>query len=97
MDLVKNIVRQYWLNMLAMAIFLAAIARYVYLGKWEEHLGLFAFAAMGFVCVIASEEVAEWSGSYGWTHEQWRHYPHSVIRFFGGVSLVVTTVLLYYR
>jgi hypothetical protein len=96
-DLIKDLVRQYWLNMLAIAMFVAALLRYVRLGGWEEHLVPFASAVFGLVCVIASEEVAEWTGGYGWTRQQWRQYPSAFVRFAGGVALVVATVVLYLR
>ena len=86
MDLIKEFVRQYWLNMLAFAMFLAALIRYVHLAGWEQHLVPFASAAFGFVCVIASDEMAEWTGRYGWSRQQWRQHPSSFVRFAGGVA-----------
>jgi hypothetical protein len=97
MDLFKDILRQYWLNLLACAVFLAALVRYVWLAGWEQHLVPFASAAFGFVCVIASDEMADWTGGYGWTRQQWRQYPDSFVRFSGGVALIVATVVLYLR
>ncbi len=78
-------------------MFLAALIRYVRLAGWEQHLLPFAYAAFGFVCVIASDEVAEWTGRYGWSRQQWRQDPGSFVRFAGGVVLVVATVVLYLR
>ena len=97
MDLLKDILRQYWVNVLACVVFLAALVRYVQLAGWEQHPVPFASAGFGFVCVIASDEVAEWTGHYGWTRQQWRQYPDSVIRFAGGVTLIVATTVLYMR
>jgi len=97
MDLLKDIFRQYWLNMLGFAVFLAAALRYIRLAEWEQRLVPFALAAFGFVCVIASEEVAEWTGRYGWTREQWWQYPGSFVRLAGGVILIVATFVLFSR
>ena len=97
MDLIKQLVRQYWLNILAFAVFLASLIRYVRLAEWEQRLVPFACAAFGFVCVVASDEVAEWMGGYGWTRQQWWQYPGTFVRFVGGVALVVATVILFRR
>jgi hypothetical protein len=95
MELVKDFIRQYWFNVLAFAVFIAALIRYLRLAGWEQHLVPFACAAFGFVCVVASDEVAEWTGGYGWTRQQWWQYPGTFVRFAGGVALVVATVVLY--
>ncbi len=97
MELFKDILRQYWLNMVAFAIFVAALTRYVQLAKWEQHLVPFAVASFGFVCVVASDEVSDWTGRYGWTRQQWWQYPPNFVRFAGGVALVVASVMLYYN
>jgi hypothetical protein len=95
MEMIKDILRQFWLNMVALAVLIAAVVRYVQLGKWEQLLVPFAIAAFGFVCVIASEEVSDWTGRYGWTRQQWWQYPGTVVRFAGSIALVVATVVLY--
>ncbi len=97
MDLSKNLVRQYGLNALALCVFLAALIRYVHLAGWEQNLVPFASSAFGFVCVVASDEVADWTGRYGWTRQQWWQYPGTFVRFAGGVALVAATVILYCR
>jgi hypothetical protein len=51
----------------------------------------------GFVSVVASEEVAEWTGRYGWTRQQWWQNPPSYVRFTGGVMLIVATIVPYRR
>jgi len=97
MDLIRGLVRQYWVNILALVVFLAALIRYVRLAGWEQHLVPFAWAAFGLVCVVASDEVAEWTGRYGWTRQQWWQHPSTFVRFSGGLILVVATVVLYCR
>ena len=44
---------------------------------------------------MAGDEVAEWTGRYGWTRQQWWHYPGTFVQLGGGIMLVVATVLLY--
>jgi hypothetical protein len=97
MDLIKLFLRQYWLNLLACGVFAADVVRYVRLAEWEQRLAPFAFAAFGFVSVVASEEVADWTGRYGWTRQQWWQDPPSYVRFTGGVMLIVATIVLYRR
>jgi hypothetical protein len=97
MDLIKLFICQHWLNLLAAGVFAAALVRYVRLAGWEQHLVPFAVAAFGFVCVVASEEVADWTGTYGWTRQQWRYYPPNFVRFAGGITLIVATIVLYRR
>lgn len=97
MELIKDFLRQYWINIIAFAVFLAALLRYIQLARWEQHFTPFAVAAFGFICVIASEEVAEWTGRYGWTRQQWWNYPSNYVRVAGGVALLVATVVLYSR
>ena len=97
MDLIKMFVRQYWLNLLAAGVFAADVFRYVRLGRWEQQLVPLAFAVFGFVCVVASEEVADWTGSYGWTRQQWRRRPPGAVRLTGGILLFLATIVLYSR
>ena len=95
LDLITMFLRQYWLNLLAAGVFAAYLIRYVRLAEWEPRLAPFAFAAFGFVSVVASQEVAEWTGRYGWTRQQWWQDPPSYVRFTGGVMLIVATIVLY--
>ena len=96
MELLKDILRQYWANMVAFAVLVAAVVRYVRLAQWEQQLVPFAVAAFGFVCVVASDEVSDWTGRYGWTRQTWRQYPAYFVRFAGGVALAVATAVLYH-
>ena len=65
MGLLKDFLRQYWLNMVAFTIFVVALIRYVQLAKWEQQLVPFAVAAFGFVCVIARDAVSDCTGRWG--------------------------------
>jgi hypothetical protein len=97
MDLLKDILRQYWLQILALLVLIAAVIRYWYLGDCLEvqRLRLMLLAAAGFVATVASEEFSEWTGHYGLTRSQWYTAPEWYIRFVGGLALVFCTVGLY--
>lgn len=97
MDLIKQFVRQYWFNILASSVFLAGLIRYVLLAAWKQHGVTLACAVFGLVCVVASDEVVEWTGRYGWSRQQWWQYPGTFVRFAGSVVLVVATVILFRR
>ncbi len=97
MALIKQVFRQYWLNILAFAMCLAAIVRYARLAEWEQNFVPVASAVFGFACVVASDEVVEWTGRYGWTRQQWRQYPGTSVRVAGILGLVVGTIILYCR
>ena len=67
MDIIKDILRQYWLHALALLVLIFAAIRYWLLGDYFEinRLRLMIFAFGGFVAVVASEEFADWTGRYG--------------------------------
>jgi hypothetical protein len=79
--------RMYWPHGLATILFVIAVWRYLTIGQWEAQLIAICAAAFGFVCVVASHEVADWTGRYGWTHESFWTYPPTYVRFVGFVFL----------
>ena len=88
MDVFKQFLRYYWWHLLATAIFAACVWRYVALAEWEARLGPIAIAAFGFVSVVAADEVADWSGRYGWTRQQWWQQPTWYVRGMGVLCLL---------
>ena len=92
MNVVKDIFRYYWPQLLGIAVFAIAVARYIQLGEWEDNLKPFILAFYGFVCVVAGDEVSEWTGRYGWTRQQFFVDPPSLIRFQGAFVLMISTV-----
>lgn len=88
MDLFKQFLRYYWWHLLATAIFAACVWRYVVLAEWEARLGPIAIAGFGFVSVVAADEVAEWTGSYGWNRQQWWQQPTWYVRGVGALCLL---------
>jgi hypothetical protein len=82
---------------LAVVLFAIAIAQYVWIGQWERLLVPMACAALGFVCAIASHEVADWTGSYRWTYDTYWTYPPTWVRTFGWMVLVYVDVFGFRR
>ena len=97
MDRIKDFLRQYWLQVLALLVLVCAGLRYWRLGNYFEmgRLRLMIFVFAGFVAVVASEEFSDWTGHYGFTREQWFTTPSWYIRIVGGVTLVYCTIALY--
>jgi hypothetical protein len=95
MEWIKAFVRRYWANLLALAVFAAALVRYIHLARWEENIEPFAYAAGGLLCVIASDEVGEWTGQYLLTRSQFFVWPAIVVRTLGGLALIVGTIRLF--
>lgn len=95
MQNLKELLRQYWPNLLAVCVLGLAVARYVNLGQWEHNIAPMAFAALGALSVVASDEVVEALGQYGWTRDQWRVLPSVIIRILGACILAVATIVLY--
>ena len=106
MGLIKDILRQYWANILAGTVFACAAWRFWRLGKWleQDRLDPFLLALAGFVAILAG---SEWTG---WTSEGWgenvtsdrnwlRQRPHTFrspgFRILGAVMLVWGTIQLY--
>ncbi|NLF08431.1 MAG: hypothetical protein GX594_10690 [Pirellulaceae bacterium] len=95
MNLIKDILRQYWPNVLALLFLLCAAYRYWMLGEYFDNIRLMIFAFGGFVAVVASEEFSDWTGRYGFTRKQFFTTPEAYIRIGGGIVLVYCTLALY--
>ncbi|MCH8923199.1 MAG: hypothetical protein IIA67_08650 [Planctomycetes bacterium] len=89
MDAFKQFLRYYWLHLLATVIFAACVWRYVALAEWEARFEEIALAGFGFVSVVAADEVAEWTGRYGWTRQRWWQQPIWYVRGAGVLCLIV--------
>lgn len=86
----------YWPHVLAAVLLGVAIWQYVSAAQWEPYLKAMAIAVFGFVCVVASHEMADWTGRYGWTYQSFWTYPPTYVRFFGFV-LLVAVILFGFR
>jgi hypothetical protein len=89
MSRVKDNLQMYWPHAVGMFLFAFAVWRYVSIAQWEAYLKTFALAVFGFISVVASEEVASYSGRYGWTYDSFWTYPPTYIRSFGFFLLIV--------
>lgn len=88
MSRISDNVRMYWAHAVGTVLFVIAVWQYVSLSQWEAFLKPMALAALGFVSVVASDEVADWTGRYGWTYESFWSYPPTSVRFLGFVLLI---------
>ena len=86
----------YWAHAVDGLLFGIAVWRYVTLAQWEAFVKPMALAAFGFVCVVGSHEVADWTGRYSWTYDSFWTYPPTYIRFFG-LTLLVGVLLLGFK
>ena len=80
----------YWPHALAAILFAIVAWKYVARAQWEAYLNPMVTATFGFSCVVASDEVADWTGRYGWTYQSFWTYPPNYVRFFGFVLLAGT-------
>jgi hypothetical protein len=87
-DSFKVFLRYYWPHVLATALFAACIWRYVALAEWEGRFVQIALAGFGFVSVVAADEVADWTGRYGWNRQQWWQQPTWYVRGLGVLCLL---------
>jgi hypothetical protein len=88
MSRLKDNLRMYWPHLVAIVLFGISVWRYVTLAQWEVYLKSIALASFGFICVVASDEVADYSGRYSWTYDSFWTYPPTYVRFFGFVLLI---------
>lgn len=80
--------QMYWPHAVGTLLFAIVVWRYVSLGQWEAFWKPFAIGAFGYMCVIASHEVADWTGRYSWTYDSFWTYPPTYVRFTGFVLLL---------
>jgi hypothetical protein len=98
MDLLRDIVRQYGLKLVAVGVFVLAAVKYCRLNDafdLNQHLEMVVFAFGGLVAFIASDEWSDWTGRYGLTRQRWIMLPPWFVRGIGGIVLVYFTVALY--
>lgn len=84
--------QMYWAQAISLVLFGIALSRYVSIGRWEQHLPSMAWAAFGFDSAVASDEVADWTGRYGWTTDSFWTYPPTWVRVFGFMALVAVNL-----
>ncbi len=98
MNVLRDLLRQYWANLMVVGVFVYAAFRYCQLNDafdLNRHLRWIVFAFGGMVMFIGSDEWSEWSGHYGLTRQHWIMAPGSYFRLVGGVLLVWFTIALH--
>ena len=94
----RDIVRQYWANLLAVGVFVCAFERYCCFEDafaMNRHLEGLIFAFVGMVMFVGSEVWAEWGGHFDVARSQWLPVPPWFFRFVGGIVLVFFTIALF--
>jgi len=81
----------------ALLLLAIAIGRYIVAARWEQNFVSLAFALFGFVSAVASDEVADWTGRYGWTSDSYWTYPPIWVRVSGFAILIAVIVLGFRR
>ena len=78
----------HWPLPVGLLLFAPVVWRYVALAQWEKHLETMALATLAFMSVVAADEVASYTGRYGWTYESFWTYPPTWVRTAGIAMLI---------
>ena len=98
MNLLRDILRQYWANFLAIGVFGCAVLRYCCLNDafaMNIHLEWLVVAFVGMVMFVGSEALSEWADHFDIDRWKWIPTPPWYIRLVGGILLVCFTVALH--
>ncbi len=98
MSILRDIVRQYWVNLIAAGVFACVALRYCCLNDafaLNRHLEWLVLVFVGMVMFIGSEQWSEWAGHFSVIRWQWVPTPPWLIRLVGGILLVCFTIALY--
>ena len=98
MDRLRDILRQYWAQLLAIGVFTCALAKYCRLNNafdFNDHLEMIACAFAGLVAFIAGDVWSDWTEHYDVARLRWFTTPPWLVRMAGGIVLVCFTVALY--
>lgn len=97
MSILRDILRQYWTNLLALAVFACAFARYWQLNAVEphHHLEPLVLAFVGFCMFAFSETLSEWGDHFDLDRWKWIPTPPWFIRLVGGILLLYFAVALF--
>jgi uncharacterized membrane protein len=61
----------------------------------EQHFLYLVVVVFGLTATLVPDEVADWSGRYGWTRQSFRVLPAEAVRWAGfGILVIVTWKLL---
>ena len=98
MSLLRDILRQYWVNLLAIGVFVCAAVRYCCLNDAfavNSHLEWLVVAFVGMVMFVGSEVWSEWADHFDIDRWKWIPTPPWFIRLVGGTVLVYFTIALF--
>lgn len=83
------------LRLLAVVVFIAVVIRYLSLQRWGDLAAEIIVAWFGLLSILASSEVADFSGDYGWTRDQWWLSSEDIIEVIGWALLIVAAARMY--
>jgi hypothetical protein len=92
MGRMRDNLAMYWPLPVGVALYGPIVWRYVAIGEWERHIASIAVGTLGFVSAVAADEVAEYTGRYGWTYESFWTYPPNWICVSGLLILVLVNL-----
>jgi hypothetical protein len=73
----------YGLPAVAVVLFAVAIGQYAWIGQWLRLYRPMALATVGFMSAVASHEMADWTGTFGWSYDNFWSYPPTWVQVFG--------------
>lgn len=88
MNRLRDNLSLYWPALVGVALYAPLVWRYVELAEWDRYARVMALATLGFVSAVAADEVASYTGRYGWTSESFWTYPSTWVRTAGVATLV---------
>lgn len=83
MSRLNDVVREHWLNLLALCAFACVGFRLWQLPWLWEQATTLAVAFGGLVAIVFSDEWSEYTGRYGMTRDQFRTQPSWFVRIWG--------------
>lgn len=92
----KQFVAQFWMQIVATALFAVSLARIWLDASWASHYPGIAVLLFAWVSVLAADELADWTGNYGWTRQQWHRRPEWFIRGAGLVALILVAARVWW-
>lgn len=83
------------LRFLAIAVFIIAGIRYLSLQRWGDFIVEIIVAWFGLLSILASSEVADFTGDYGWTRDEWWLSSENIVELIGWMLLIVASVRMF--
>lgn len=80
----------------ATALAAVALAKIWGDASWTSQHTALAILGLSWISVFAADEVADWTGNYGWTRQQWHRRPEWFIRGAGLVALIIVAARIWW-